>query len=89
MDLDEFELVDSPTMQLDESQENVGVGPAPTTDTESTSGLAPRNGSMEELRPGVDPCQESSPPFSRLIFNDIHFFFFESTYRPKIFDWVA
>ena len=63
-DLDEFELVDSPTMQLEEPQENVGVEPAPTIDTQSTSGLAPRNGSSEELRPGVDPAQGSSPPYS-------------------------
>ena len=59
--LDEFELIDSPREQLDDSsQENMGVGSAPTMDTDSTSGLAPRTGGDVELRLGVDPCQGSS-----------------------------
>ena len=67
-DLDEFELVESPLEQLnDESHENLSVGPAPTIDTASTSGLAPRKGSTVELRSAVDPCQGSSPFFSPLI----------------------
>ena len=66
--LDEFKLIESPLEQLDdESQENLGVGPAPTIHVASTLGLPPRNGSMVELCSVVDPWQGSSPSFSPLI----------------------
>ena len=46
----------------DSSQEHMGVRMASTLDTRSTctSGLALHEGSLMELRLGVDPCQGSS-----------------------------
>ena len=59
--LDEYKLIDLPVEQHDDSsQEHMGVGMAPTLDTRSTSGLAPREGSLTELHLRVDPCQGSS-----------------------------
>ena len=57
--VDEYmhELTDMPMEQPDESpQELTGVGTAPTSDTQSTSGLAPCNESSGVLRSRVDPC---------------------------------
>ena len=57
--VDEYmhELTDMPMEQPDESpQELTGVGTAPISDTQSTSGLAPSNGSSSVLHSGVDPC---------------------------------
>ena len=54
--LDEYELIDVPIEQhSDSTQHNLGVGMAPISDTNSTSGLAPRKGGSRELRHGVDP----------------------------------
>ena len=54
--LDEFELTDLLQELLDGSlQEEPGVRSAPTMDTNSTSGMAPRKGSNTELLFKVDP----------------------------------
>ena len=56
---DDYTLFDIP-MEPDESLHALtGVGMAPTSDTPSRSGLAPRNGSSSEMRVGVD--QEKTP----------------------------
>ena len=62
MDLDKYELTDMRMEQPDESpHELTGVGMAPTSNTLSTSGLTPYNGSSSVLHSGVDdPCQGSS-----------------------------
>ena len=64
-DLDKYELIidlpmESPSVS---SHEYTGIGMAPTLDTGSTSGLAPHEGSLRELRFGLDPCQESFRSF--------------------------
>ena len=51
--MDEYELIDVPIEQhSDSTQDNFGVGMAPISDTNSTSGLAPRKGSSRELHHG-------------------------------------
>ena len=48
---DEYKYIDLPMEQLEDSaQESLGVGMAPTSNTNSTSGLAPREWSSRELR---------------------------------------
>ena len=55
--LDEFEQTDRLQNQLDSlSKEEPSVRLAPTMDTNSTPGLAPRKGSNTELCSGVDTC---------------------------------
>ena len=58
MNLGEWELIDLPMEQHDDSlQEHTGIRMAPTLDARRTSGLAPFEESSTELRLGVDPCQ--------------------------------
>ena len=58
--LDKYEFTDMPMEQPDESpHELTGVGMAPTSDTLSTSGLAPCNESSSVLHSRVDPFQGS------------------------------
>ena len=61
MSLDEYELIDLPMEQPDDSShEHIGVGIAPTLDAGRTLGLAPCEGSSTVLLLGVDCCQGSS-----------------------------
>ena len=55
--LDDHELIHLPIEQPGHSShERTGVEMAPTMDRESTSELAPHEGSSTELRSGVNPC---------------------------------
>ena len=67
--LDEYELIDFPIEQQpgDSSHECTGVGMAFSSDTGSTSGLAPREGRSKKLLVGFDPCHESSMPSSPIV----------------------
>ena len=61
MNLDEYELIDLPMEQPDDSShEHTRVGMGPALDTGSTSKLATCGGSSMALRSGVDRCQWSS-----------------------------
>ena len=70
--LDKLELTNLLWEQLDSSsQEEPGIGSAPTTDVNSTLGLAPRKGSNMELHLGVDPCQVPSLSSPWLMFMNL------------------
>ena len=62
-ELDKLETMNLSPQQQDCSQELLGVVPAPTDDAISTVGLAPHEGSTEELR-GGGSCQGPSFSFS-------------------------
>ena len=53
-DPDELDIAYSPMEEQDMSKELLGVVSAPANDTQSTSGMAPRDGVCGELRSGVD-----------------------------------
>ena len=64
--LDKYEPIDLPMEQPNDMlHEPMGVGVAPTLDTESTYQLAPREGSSTVLHSGVGPCQGCSLYSSR------------------------
>ena len=67
--LDEYELIDLPMEQQsgDSSHEHTGIGMALTSDTRSTSGLAPLEGSSKELLLGFDQCHGPSMPSSPIV----------------------